>query len=159
MPTPGSPNGGGPNPLPDAETDASETNSETTGSNTTIPEHEYGNYYVQRHGRLFHTSPRSRYFLPADEEESTRLIEQHEIFQRLLGGDYYQPLANKLDAAGSRQVTVLDLGCGPGIWVEEFSMEYPSAYFIGIDLVLMARQQLENGGLSGDGGFPLQQLA
>ncbi|KAG8952299.1 hypothetical protein FRC04_004727 [Tulasnella sp. 424] len=144
MPTPGAPNGGGPDPRPDAEPDASETNSETTSSNITIQEHEFVDFYQPRHGRLFHTFPRSRYCLPADDEESTRLKEQHEIFQRLLGENYYQPLDNKLVAAGSREVVVLDLGCGPGIWVEEFSVKYPSAYFIGVDLVPMARQHLDD---------------
>ncbi|KIO27822.1 hypothetical protein M407DRAFT_22994 [Tulasnella calospora MUT 4182] len=144
MPAPGPPNGGGPNLPTDLDLALSDTNSVATGSNVTIQEHEYERYYTPRHGRRFHTFPGSQYFLPADEEESRRLREQHQIFQSLLGGDYYQLLGEMLGTGGNGDIVVLDLGCGPGTWVEEFAEEFQFAEFIGVDLVPMARQQLEN---------------
>ncbi|KAG9019624.1 hypothetical protein FRB90_012470 [Tulasnella sp. 427] len=144
MSAPGAPNGGGPNQPTDPEPDVSETNSETTSSNITIQDHELAEYYVQRHGRMFHTFPRSPYFLPADDEEAIRLREQHAVLQALVGEAYYQPLRTMLGLAEQQEAekVVLDLGCGPGIWVEEFARGYQFAYFIGVDLVPMARQGL-----------------
>ncbi|KAG8926163.1 hypothetical protein FRC01_009272, partial [Tulasnella sp. 417] len=69
-----------------------------------------------------------------------RLKKQHEIFRSVLSQVYDQQLSPILSAG---RADVLDLGCGPGTWVEEFAKVYQFAFFIGIDLVPMARQHVD----------------
>lgn len=68
------------------------------------------------------------YLLPQDGQEVHRLDFQHYALRAALGGDYMAPLA----AATTR--TILDVGCGTGLWARERAREFPEAKITGIDI-------------------------
>ncbi|RIA99018.1 S-adenosyl-L-methionine-dependent methyltransferase [Glomus cerebriforme] len=52
------------------------------------------------------------------------------LFRHIWSADYSAPVHEVLQKGGAK---VLDVGCGPGVWVMEMSKDYPSCNFIGID--------------------------
>jgi SAM-dependent methyltransferase len=85
--------------------------------------------------------------LPNDEAEQERLDLQHHIWRLLLGGDLYTaPLALLGNATedGARDLRILDLGCGTGIWAIDVADEFPSATVFGIDLSPIQPEWLPN---------------
>ncbi|PVF94981.1 S-adenosyl-L-methionine-dependent methyltransferase [Serendipita vermifera] len=78
------------------------------------------------------------YMLPSDDSEFQRLDKQHYIFVLALGGLYPCPevVQDILDPskANGQQLSILDLGCGSGIWAVEMAREFPHCEVIGVDL-------------------------
>ncbi|KAG8830080.1 Slx4p interacting protein [Serendipita sp. 399] len=76
------------------------------------------------------------YFLPSDETEWERLDKQHVAF--IIGLKSLVPCPDVVKAclAPVPGVTrsILDLGCGTGVWALEMAREYPHATVVGVDL-------------------------
>ncbi|KAG8761654.1 hypothetical protein FRC14_000038 [Serendipita sp. 396] len=76
------------------------------------------------------------YFLPSDETEWERLDKQHIAF--IIGLKSLVPCSDVVKAclAPAPGVTrsILDLGCGTGIWALDMAREYPHASVVGVDL-------------------------
>ena len=70
------------------------------------------------------------YLLPQDEQEIHRLDFQHYALRAALGGDYKAPIEK--DSIR----TVLDVGCGSGLWIRERAREFPQAQVTGVDIEL-----------------------
>ncbi len=68
------------------------------------------------------------YLLPQDGQEINRLDFQHYALRVALGGDYMAPL----ESATTK--TILDVGCGTGLWARERAREFPGAKVTGIDI-------------------------
>ncbi|TGZ82104.1 S-adenosyl-L-methionine-dependent methyltransferase [Ascodesmis nigricans] len=102
----------------DEQSVASSTQS-LTGS---IMEHVYEN------GRRYHLKSKEQYLLPSDETEQDRLDMVHHLHLELLRGNL---TLTKFD---EDPATVLDCGCGTGIWALEFGDTYKGSQVIGIDL-------------------------
>ncbi|HEU5383133.1 MAG TPA: methyltransferase domain-containing protein [Ktedonobacteraceae bacterium] len=71
----------------------------------------------------------SYYLLPKDVQEINRLDFQHFLLRRLLGSNYATPLP-------SSTRSILDVGCGTGLWVREMAQQFPRAQVVGLDLEL-----------------------
>ncbi|ORE07014.1 S-adenosyl-L-methionine-dependent methyltransferase [Rhizopus microsporus var. microsporus] len=76
--------------------------------------------------REFHNDESSTYWLPKDDDEQMRLTEQHYAFKSLYGGN---PCILK------KGITVLDAGCGSGVWIMDMVQDYPSCTYHGCDIV------------------------
>ncbi len=70
------------------------------------------------------------YLLPQDEQEIHRLDFQHYVLRSALGGDYKAPLQKESIR------TILDVGCGTGLWARERAREFPQAQVTGVDIEL-----------------------
>lgn len=69
------------------------------------------------------------YVLPIPRDaESLRLDHQHHLFLRTIGGLSKAPLNT------SRQLRILDIGCGNGNWATAFANQYPNAHILGLDI-------------------------
>jgi SAM-dependent methyltransferase len=68
------------------------------------------------------------YLLPKDEQESDRLNFQHFFLKAALGANYVAPLEKV------RVETILDVGCGTGVWCREVAGEFTQAYIHGVDI-------------------------
>lgn len=66
------------------------------------------------------------YMLPKDLSELNRLDFQHYIYRQILRGNFRAPL--------SKPRTILDVGCGTGIWCKEMAQQFPLAQVCGVDL-------------------------
>lgn len=71
----------------------------------------------------------SYYLLPKDLQEINRLDFQHFLLRRLLGGNYAAPLPQSTRS-------ILDVGCGTGLWVREMAQQFPRTQIVGLDLEL-----------------------
>lgn len=71
----------------------------------------------------------SHYLLPKDVQEINRLDFQHFLLRRLLGGNYAAPLSQSTRS-------ILDVGCGTGLWIREMAQQFPRAQIVGLDLEL-----------------------
>ncbi|KIM19538.1 hypothetical protein M408DRAFT_334364 [Serendipita vermifera MAFF 305830] len=76
------------------------------------------------------------YYLPADDEEWTRLNKQHTAISIGMGALYPVPsVVRSILAPKEGEVKrILDLGCGTGIWATEMAKEFPHCQILGIDL-------------------------
>lgn len=82
--------------------------------------------WQQLNGRLYALD--STYMLPVDRQESDRLNFQHHLLYNATGNHYFAPLPGQLDS-------ILDVGCGTGIWAVELAKLYPDARVQGVDLI------------------------
>ncbi|KAF1934786.1 S-adenosyl-L-methionine-dependent methyltransferase [Clathrospora elynae] len=79
-------------------------------------------------GRRYHAYAEGKYPVPNDEAEADRLDLQHHAFRLTLDGRLHRaPIPKGVQS-------VLDVGCGTGIWSIEFADENPSARVLGTDL-------------------------
>ncbi|TGZ76668.1 S-adenosyl-L-methionine-dependent methyltransferase [Ascodesmis nigricans] len=83
--------------------------------------------YTYSNGRRYHTSNISRYLLPNDETEQSRLDLVHHSCLLLLRGQLFT-------APITAPQRVLDCGTGTGIWALDFGELYPDAEIIGVDI-------------------------
>jgi ubiquinone/menaquinone biosynthesis C-methylase UbiE len=83
-----------------------------------------GSPYVTIGGRL-HTAG-IPYALPADLEEQNRLDFQHYLLRATFQGNYAAPL--------DRPSSILDVGCGTGLWAREMAQRFPQAQVVGLDV-------------------------
>ncbi|KAF4994238.1 hypothetical protein FDECE_13177 [Fusarium decemcellulare] len=105
----------------------SEGDSAYTGSITSSIFH-----YQYENGRRYHAYREGQYILPNDDQEQQRLDLQHHIWRLLLGGALYTaPLPNPDE---EKELRILDLGTGTGIWAIEMADEFPKALVSGVDL-------------------------
>jgi SAM-dependent methyltransferase len=75
------------------------------------------------------------YGLPKDLGEISRLDFQHYLIKQAIKVNYVAPLA----AQSPR--SILDVGCGTGIWLREMSAEFPRAQATGIDLEISSKSK------------------
>ncbi|KIM24059.1 hypothetical protein M408DRAFT_331978 [Serendipita vermifera MAFF 305830] len=79
-----------------------------------------------------------QYYLPTDDPEWERLDKQHVAVVLGLGGLY--PAKEVVRAVLAQQEgvqkSILDLGCGTGVWAVEMAKEFPWADVVGVDLAL-----------------------
>ncbi|ESK85161.1 hypothetical protein Moror_3561 [Moniliophthora roreri MCA 2997] len=79
------------------------------------------------------------YKLATDLAEMDRLAIQHKMWCLLVDGLYPKHLTETvgkvLEPREGRQTTIMDVGCGSGIWAIEMAKKYPYARVIGFDLV------------------------
>ncbi|CAG8500460.1 7214_t:CDS:2 [Scutellospora calospora] len=72
------------------------------------------------------------YVLPVDDDEIDRMTLQHYIFQNIWKNNFSSPVESLLERGGAK---VLDIGCGPGVFVLELASKYPKSQFTGCDIV------------------------
>ncbi|KAI8971910.1 S-adenosyl-L-methionine-dependent methyltransferase, partial [Mycotypha africana] len=82
--------------------------------------------------RKFYRPIDSSYLLPCDEVETDRLRHLHYMLRFAIQGNYLAPVNDILRKGAS----VLDLGCGPGVWSMDISENYPKSIIIGVDIAL-----------------------
>jgi ubiquinone/menaquinone biosynthesis C-methylase UbiE len=70
------------------------------------------------------------YLLPKDALEDQRLNYQHHALYKTISNHYLAPLVP------NSPNTILDVGCGTGIWPVEMSNLFPQAHIIGVDVAL-----------------------
>lgn len=73
----------------------------------------------------------SNYVFPCDNDEIDRLTVQHYVFQNIWKNNFSAPIESKLKEG----CKVLDVGCGPGVWILEMANHYPNSTFMGVDIV------------------------
>ncbi|KAI1382977.1 S-adenosyl-L-methionine-dependent methyltransferase [Hypoxylon trugodes] len=81
-----------------------------------------------------HDRPRrdmEKYYMPIDEAELSRLNKQHNLWTRVLDGDF-------LKAPVKEPKHVLDVASGTGVWSTEFAKLHPNAQVLGIDITKSA---------------------
>jgi len=85
---------------------------------------------------------------PADEEENERLARVHTLTQAVLGSNYFGPVDRVLakPTRDGRRRQVLDIGAGTGAWIREMAKAFPSADFLGVDIVPVPSQPSGSGG-------------
>jgi ubiquinone/menaquinone biosynthesis C-methylase UbiE len=66
------------------------------------------------------------YALPKDTGEINRLDFQHYLLRQVLRANYLAPI--------SVPTTILDVGCGTGVWGKELAIQFPGAQVYGTDL-------------------------
>ncbi|CAG8466447.1 9647_t:CDS:2 [Acaulospora colombiana] len=69
---------------------------------------------------------------PIDDRECDRLQYQFYIYKHVWENNFSAPVHEILCQENAK---VLDVGCGPGYWTLETSVDYPLAHFVGIDAV------------------------
>ncbi|KAK7061055.1 hypothetical protein VNI00_000790 [Paramarasmius palmivorus] len=79
------------------------------------------------------------YKLATDLAEMDRLAIQHQMWCLLVDGLYPRDLSQTVEEIlkphEGRKTTILDVGCGSGIWAMEMAKQNPSARVVGFDLV------------------------
>src|SRR5579871_6092935 len=73
--------------------------------------------------------PDAPYLLPKDQQEDQRLHFQHYALHHAFGNHYLAPLSPQTR-------TILDVGCGTGIWAIDMAHQFPQAQIVGIDITL-----------------------
>ncbi|CAO3686066.1 unnamed protein product [Rhizopus stolonifer] len=73
------------------------------------------------------------YWLPKDENEQQRLTVQHLALKELYDGNVLSSIRNSLDF--EKGISILDVGCGSGIWIMDMITEYPHCTYQGCDIV------------------------
>lgn len=79
------------------------------------------------------------YIFPSDNDEVDRLTVQHYIFQHIWESNFSSPVKDLLKSGAK----VLDVGCGPGVWVLEMADKYRDSTFTGIDIVANFPQMIK----------------
>jgi ubiquinone/menaquinone biosynthesis C-methylase UbiE len=82
---------------------------------------------ARRTGRAPRGGGQAAYVLPHNPAEVDRLDIQHYVIREVMGTNHLAPI--------ERPAAVLDVGCGPGQWAYDLSVEFPQALVVGIDLV------------------------
>ncbi|KAI8090927.1 S-adenosyl-L-methionine-dependent methyltransferase [Gilbertella persicaria] len=90
--------------------------------------------------RDFHDSKSSTYWLPKDDEEQDRLTGQHFAVKELFEGNMLTSVAEKLDF--TKNLSILDVGCGSGSWLMDMASDYPQCTFEGCDIVEVTNKNI-----------------
>jgi SAM-dependent methyltransferase len=69
------------------------------------------------------------YLLPKDAQEDERLRFQHYALHHAFGNHYLAPISPDVR-------TMLDVGCGTGIWAIDMAQQFPHAHIVGVDIAL-----------------------
>src|SRR5262244_353459 len=99
-----------------------------------------GSPYVMIGGRLHKVG--IPYALPADLEEQNRLEFQHYILRATFQGNYAAPL--------TAPASILDVGCGTGLWAREMAQVFPQARVVGLDVTSPRLDEQSAGGIGLD---------
>ncbi|KAL0091076.1 S-adenosyl-L-methionine-dependent methyltransferase [Phycomyces blakesleeanus] len=93
---------------------------------TLEPKFPIGQYdYID--GRNFYrTEIKNNYLLPCDDEEVERLEVNH-----LLAKLYFSPIEEQL----KQGIRVLEVGTGPGWWLQDMAKDFPASHFTGTDIM------------------------
>ncbi|GBB98549.1 hypothetical protein RclHR1_03260007 [Rhizophagus clarus] len=83
-------------------------------------------------GRRYLSEENTKYYLPNDEMEMSRISLEHVILRYIWQGNYLSNIEKRLIEGNTK---VIDLGCGTGQWTIEMSSKYPLSTFIGIDII------------------------
>ncbi|HEU5374934.1 MAG TPA: methyltransferase domain-containing protein, partial [Ktedonobacteraceae bacterium] len=67
------------------------------------------------------------YLLPKDAQEDDRLRFQHYALHHAFGNHYLAPLRPDTRS-------ILDVGCGTGVWVMDMAQQFPQARILGTDI-------------------------
>jgi len=111
------------------------------GSISSMSTDEIESHFETRYGRRFHSHGTVPYPLPADPFEMQRLNRLHEAIKLYFGGsNYSDTVAAILHGSPDASMTIVDLGTGSGIWVDEMATEFPNFHFYGVDIVPTARR-------------------
>ncbi|CEG64289.1 hypothetical protein CU097_007149 [Rhizopus azygosporus] len=89
--------------------------------------------------REFHQIESSTYWLPKDDDEQMRLTGQHFAFKDMFGGNILRSVTEILDL--TQELSVLDVGCGPGVWSMDMITDYPNCRYEGCDMVDVVSQK------------------
>ncbi|CAG8566566.1 725_t:CDS:2 [Ambispora gerdemannii] len=100
---------------------------ETSGTSSDESPTELSFRYVG--GRTFRRD--IPYMFPVDEREAMRLEKQQIVAKLTWQGNFSLPIDDHLKAGGLK---ILDVGCGPGIWITEMAETYPLCTFTGVDV-------------------------
>ncbi|KAL1923090.1 uncharacterized protein VTP21DRAFT_9466 [Calcarisporiella thermophila] len=87
--------------------------------------------YEWMYERKFRKISGSKYLFPHDDSECRRLTVQHYMMRWRLQRNFSAPVEPLL-RKGCR---VLDVGCGPAVWLIEMAQDYPASRFTGLDMV------------------------
>ncbi|KAG1491939.1 hypothetical protein G6F52_006833 [Rhizopus delemar] len=91
--------------------------------------------------REFHNEETSTYWLPKDEDEQKRLTGQHFALKELFGGNMLSSVSDALDF--EKGVSVLDIGCGSGVWIMDMINDYPNSTYHGCDIVDVVNKSMK----------------
>ncbi|KAG0738677.1 hypothetical protein G6F57_012239 [Rhizopus arrhizus] len=83
--------------------------------------------------RELHNEESSTYWLPKDDEEQKRLTGQHFLFKEFFEGNISRSVREALDF--EKGISVLDVGCGSGVWIMDMINDYPNCTYHGCDIV------------------------
>ncbi|CAG8795917.1 35284_t:CDS:2 [Gigaspora margarita] len=75
--------------------------------------------------------PSSKFHIPKNNNDIDRMQQEHFLFQHIWQCNFSSPIEQTLKAGNAK---VLDVGCGPGVWLLSTSLEYPLTQFYGIDI-------------------------
>ncbi|CEG78924.1 hypothetical protein RMATCC62417_13458 [Rhizopus microsporus] len=89
--------------------------------------------------REFHQVESSTYWLPKDDDEQMRLTGQHFAFKDMFGGNVLRSVTEILDL--KQELSMLDVGCGPGVWSMDMITDYPNCRYEGCDMVDVVSQK------------------
>ncbi|KAL1865934.1 hypothetical protein VTK73DRAFT_4996 [Phialemonium thermophilum] len=84
--------------------------------------------YKWENGRRYHAFEDGAYWGPNDDRQQDAEDLMHEMYRIVLDGRLYEA------PIGDNVQSVLDVGCGTGIWAINFADQHPSAEVIGVDL-------------------------
>ncbi|CAG8742924.1 13085_t:CDS:2 [Gigaspora margarita] len=82
-------------------------------------------------GRRYMNDEDINCIFPSDKMELERSIISHLLNKYQWKGNFRSPIKEKLNMGGA---TILDIGCGSGLWVIDMGLEYPSSLIVGIDI-------------------------
>ncbi|KAI9283321.1 S-adenosyl-L-methionine-dependent methyltransferase [Sporodiniella umbellata] len=91
--------------------------------------------------REYHSDETSTYWLPKDDEEQQRLTGQHYALKEMYGSNVLSCVESGLDF--KKGVSVLDVGCGSGIWLTDMLFDYPNCNYHGCDMVDTTNKNLK----------------
>ncbi|CAG8463231.1 450_t:CDS:2 [Cetraspora pellucida] len=81
-------------------------------------------------GEKIHCDKNIVYYFPINEDTTDRLQRIHYLCGLLWKTNFSTPIHEKL-LEGAK---VLDIGCGPGIWIRDMCTSYPLSTFYGVDM-------------------------
>ncbi|CAO3692914.1 unnamed protein product [Rhizopus stolonifer] len=83
--------------------------------------------------RSYHNEEKATYWMPKDDEEQQRLTGQHFAFKELYDGNLLSSVKKELDFETG--ISILDIGCGSGVWIMDMIYDYPNCEYHGCDIV------------------------
>ncbi|CAG8677672.1 3291_t:CDS:2 [Gigaspora margarita] len=87
--------------------------------------------YKTYNGRQFLNEDDLNFLLPSDKLEIERSTLSHVLLRHRWNGNFCSPIKERLNTSGT---TMLDVGCGPGLWAIDMGLNHPSSSIIAIDI-------------------------
>ncbi|CAH1761936.1 1155_t:CDS:10, partial [Entrophospora sp. SA101] len=110
--------------------DSNRTNIEEMTNSNRLPRISKLKFWSKNKSSTANSNKILKEFLSAAcDDEIDRIQLQHHLFRVTWDGNYKSHIEESLRSG----CDVLDLGCGPGTWVAEMSVDYPNSRIIGID--------------------------